>query len=373
MRAMGIILAGGHNPAMRELSRMRATSAMPVGGSFRAIDFALSSMSNSGIQTVTILTQYNARSLNMHLNSPKWWNYGRKQGGLYVFTPTVTPDNGEWFRGTADAIYQNIDFLRLRHEPYVVISSGDCIYKLDLNAVLDYHESKHADITIVCKEMPKERNISRFGTVDADEEGRVIRIEEKPQEPRGNVISTGIYVIRRRKLIELLEQVAAREKYDLVRDILIEYYQQKKIYAYMMDSYWSNIAELKDYYDTNMDFLKPEVRKAFFREKPMIYTKVDDLPPAKFNPGSSISNSLIASGCIVSGTVENSLVFRQAVIGRNCTIRNCVILNDVYIGDDSYLENCIVEAHSTINSRSFYKGEGEPQVVAIENYRYLMP
>ena len=138
MKAVGIILAGGNSKRMKELSRKRAISAMPVAGSFRCIDFALSSMSNSHIQTVAVLTQYNSRSLNEHLNSSKWWNFGRKQGGLYLFTPTVTPENSDWYRGTADAMYQNIDFLKKRHEPYVVISSGDCVYKMDFNRVLDF-------------------------------------------------------------------------------------------------------------------------------------------------------------------------------------------------------------------------------------------
>ena len=137
MKAIGIILAGGSNHRMKELTRKRAIPAMPVGGSFRCIDFALSAMSNSHIQTVAVLTQYNARSLNEHLNSSKWWDFGRKQGGLYLFTPTVTADNQDWYRGTADSIYQNIDFLKKHHEPYVIISSGDLVYKMDFNKLLD--------------------------------------------------------------------------------------------------------------------------------------------------------------------------------------------------------------------------------------------
>ena len=137
MRAVGIILAGGNNNKMRELTQRRAVAAMPIAGSYRAIDFALSNMSNSHIQKVAVLTQYNARSLNEHLNSSKWWDFGRKQGGLYVFTPTITADNGYWYRGTADAIYQNLSFLKSSHEPYVIITSGDGVYKMDYNKVLD--------------------------------------------------------------------------------------------------------------------------------------------------------------------------------------------------------------------------------------------
>ena len=149
MRAVGIILAGGNNQKMRELSNKRAIAAMPVAGSYRSIDFSLSNMTNSGIQKVAVLTQYNSRSLNEHLSSSKWWDFGRKQGGLFVFTPTITVGNNFWFRGTADAIAQNLDFLKRSHEPYVVIASGDCVYKLDYNKVLEYHIEKKADITVV--------------------------------------------------------------------------------------------------------------------------------------------------------------------------------------------------------------------------------
>ena len=146
---MRIVVAGGDSNRMKESSKKRAISAMPIGGSFRCIDFALSNMSNSHVQTVAVLTQYNARSLNEHLSSSKWWDFGRKQGGLYLFTPTVTAENSDWYRGTADAMYQNIDFLKRRHEPYVIISSGDLGDKMDFNELMDYHIAKKADITVV--------------------------------------------------------------------------------------------------------------------------------------------------------------------------------------------------------------------------------
>ncbi len=169
MRAIGIILAGGNNHRMRELSQKRAIAAMPVAGSYRSIDFALSNMSNSHVQKVAVLTQYNSRSLNEHLSSSKWWDFGRKQGGLYLFTPTLTMDNNYWYRGTADALYQNLDWLKQSHEPYVVIASGDGIYKMDYGKVLEYHIDKKADITVVCKEMPQGADLSRFGAVKADD------------------------------------------------------------------------------------------------------------------------------------------------------------------------------------------------------------
>ena len=373
MRAIGIVLAGGNSKRMRELSNKRAIAAMPVAGSFRGIDFVLSNMSNSHIQQVAVFTQYNSRSLNEHLSSSKWWDFGRKQGGLYVFTPTITAENSDWYRGTADALYQNLAFLKNSHEPYVVIASGDGVYKLDYNKVLEYHIEKKADITVVCKELPRGEDATRFGGVSINGDGRIVEFEEKPVMAISNMVSCGIYVIRRRQLIELIERCAAEDRVDFVRDILVRYKNLKRIFAYKMDTYWSNIASVDSYYRTNMDFLKPEVRNYFFKEYPDIYSKVDDLPPAKYNPGASVRNSLISSGCIINGTVENSILFKKAYVGNNCVIRNSIILNDVYIGDNTVIENCIVESRDTIRANTTYIGTPDNiRIVLEKNERYVL-
>ncbi len=372
MRAIGIILAGGNNHRMKELSQKRAICAMPVAGSYRSIDFTLSNMSNSHIQRVAVFTQYNSRSLNEHLSSSKWWDFGRKQGGLYVFTPAVTMNNSNWYRGTADAIAQNLIWLKNSHEPYVVIASGDCVYKMDFNKLLEYHIDKKADITVVCKDMDPSTEIERFGTMKMNEDFRITEFEEKPLQAKSNTISCGIYVIRRRSLIEMIEKCAEEDRYDFVRDILIRYKDIKRIYAYKIKDYWRNIASVEDYYGANMDFLKPEVRDYFFKQYPDIYSKVDDLPPAKYNPGAEMRNSLISSGCIVNGVVENSVIFKKSYIGNNCIIKNSIILNDVYIGDNSYIENCIVESRDTIRAGSRFVGENGIQVVVEKNDRYVI-
>jgi glucose-1-phosphate adenylyltransferase len=371
MRAIGIILAGGNNKNMKELSDKRAIAAMPVGGSYRSIDFALSNMSNSRIKKVAVMTQYNARSLTEHLSSSKWWDFGRKQGGLFVFTPTISADNGFWYRGTADCIYQNLDFLRNSHEPYVVIASGDGVYKLDYNKVLEYHIEKKADITLVVKELPQGEDASRFGVISMDGDGKITGFEEKPIAASSNTISTGVYVIRRRLLIELVEAAAAEERFDFVRDILVRYKSAKKIYGYKLETYWSNIATVASYYKTNMDFLKKDVRDYFFKEYPEVYTKVDDNPPVKYNFGAHVKNSLIDSGSIVNGTIENSIVFKKAFIGSNCLIKNSIILNDVYIGDNTVIENCIVESGNTLHAGSEFKAEpGQIKIVVEKGSKY---
>lgn len=374
MRAMGIILAGGgaKQSRMGELAGRRAVAAMPIAGSYRSIDFSLSNMTNSHIQKVAVLTQDNARSLNEHLSSSKWWDFGRKQGGLYVFTPTRTAENSDWYRGTADSIAQNLEFLKDSHEPYVVIASGDCVYKMDYNKVLEYHIEKKADITVVCKEFGNDVNVERFGCVKTDEDGRIREFEEKPVKANSHTISCGIYVIRRRQLIEMIEKAAGEGRYDFVNDILIRYKDLKRIYAYKMTDYWKNISTVQDYYDTNMDFLKPDIRNYFFKQYPDIYSKIDDLPPAKYNVGVQVRNSLISSGSIINGEVENSVIFKKVFVGNNCTIKNSIILNDVYIGDNTHIENCIVESRDTIRANSFHKGEDGIKVVVEKNERYVI-
>ena len=372
MRAVGLILAGGNSRKMQELTAKRAVAAMPVAGSYRAIDFALSNMSNSHIQKVAVLTQFNARSLNEHLNSSKWWDFGRKQGGLYVFSPTITADNGYWYRGTADAIYQNLDFLKRCHEPYVIITSGDAVYKMDYNKVLEYHIDKKADITVVCKDLAPGEDATRFGTVHMNENFRIEEFEEKPMVANSRTISTGIYIIRRRLLIDLIEHCAEEDRYDFVTDILIRYKNLKKIYGYKIENYWSNISTVEDYYRTNIDFLKPETRNYFFKEYPEVFSRVSDLPPAKYNPGAVVKNCLVGSGSIINGNVENSVLFKRTFVGNNCVIKNSIILNDVYLGDNTYIENCIVESRGTIRANTRHVGENGVKVVIEKNERYAL-
>ena len=189
-----------------------------------------------------------------------------------------------------------------------------------------------------------------------NESARIEEFEEKPMVAKSQTISTGIYVIRRRLLIDLIEHCAEEERHDFVTDILIRYKNLKKIYGYKI----------------NMDFLKPEVRKYFFKDAPSVYSKVSDLPPAKYNPGAAVKNSLIGSGSIINGTVENSIIFKKVFVGNNCVIKNSIILNDVYLGDNTYIENCIVESRDTIRANTRHVGESGVKVVVEKNERYAL-
>ena len=359
MKALGIILAGGGSSRLQTLTSKRAVAAMPLAGTYRSIDFALSNMSNSGVGTVAVVTQYSSRSLNIHLSSSKWWDFGRKQGGLYLLNPTITPENTHWYRGTADALIQNLDFIKERHEPYVIIASGDGVYKLDYNKVLERHAATGAEITIVCKRMPKAES-ERFGVLELDENGRIVSWAEKDEHgvPDGEkIINCGIYVVRRRHLIHLLEEAAREGKYHLVTDTIIPHLAEKKIMSYMLDTYWTNIASVKAYFECNKDFLDPKLRAFFFSEYPVVHTKVDDNPPAKFNSNARVSNSLVAGGSIVNGNVADSVLFKKVYVGDRSNVKNCILMDDVYIGDDVVLENYIVDNKTRIANGTCLVGD----------------
>jgi len=364
MKAVGIILAGGNSGKVDKLTTVRAASAMPVGSCYRLIDFPLSNMTNSGITKVAVITQYNSRSLHDHLSSSKWWDLGRKQGGLFIFTPFLAVDNSFWFRGTADSMFQNITFLRRSNEPYVVITSGDSIYKMDYNAVLEDHVRTKADITVVSREMP-DTDVRPYGVMELDGDNRVIEFEEKPLEPSSSTISLGIYVISRVLLIKLLETVVQEGRFELVRDIIIRYRKKLNVYAYNFTGYWRTMNSVQVYYDMNMDFLKREVRDLFGKQQPFISTKPKDEPPAKYNQGAYVKNALVGSGSILNGAVFDSVLFRKVFTGEHSTVRNAVIMEGSFIGNGCVVENAILDKEVIMsNGKQVYGEPGNPAFVA---------
>ncbi|MCL2604477.1 MAG: glucose-1-phosphate adenylyltransferase subunit GlgD [Defluviitaleaceae bacterium] len=338
MRAVGIILAGGGNERLADLTTYRTTSAMPVGSCYRAIDFPLSNMTNSGINKVAIITQHNSRSLHDHLSSPKWWDLGSKQGGMFVLSPYLAGNNSGWFKDTADSIYQNLTFLRRSKEEYVVISSGDCVYKMDFNDMITYHERKNADITIAYRRVPDSEDIRNYGVLELDEYERMTDLEEKPLDPQSDLASIGVYVISRTLLIELLETISREGRYNLVRDVFARYRKQKRIFGYKFDGYWRNLGSVSTYFDCNMDFLKRDIRALLTIEQPYIKTKPKDEPPAKFNGRAVISNCLVGSGAILDGNAYRSVIFRKVYTGENSQVRNSIVMEGTRIG-----EGCVVE------------------------------
>ncbi len=366
MKAVGIILAGGNNQGrLGALTEHRAAAALPIGSSYRAIDFSLSNMSNSGIGKVAVLTQFNSRSLMDHISSAKWWNFGRKQGGLFLFTPYLSNTNSHWFRGTADAMYQNITFLKKTNADCVVITSGDSIYKMDYKKLMAYHKERNADVTVVYQNM-EQQNLHKFGILEVNEEGRMIGFQEKPQEPKTNHASLGIYVMTRTLLIDLLEELVAQEKYNFVDDIVVGQKDRLQIFGYEFSGYWSTISSgVKSYYRTNMEFLQKDVRDLFCNEYPYISTKPKDEAPAKFNRGSTIKNCVVGNGGIYNGHTENSVLFRKVFAGENSVIKNSIVMEGCYIGKNCYVENAILDKDIVLSDGVEVRGESpnEPLIL----------
>lgn len=364
MKGIGIILAGGgNNKRLGKLTESRATSAMPVGGCYRCIDFTLSSMSNSGISKVAVITQYNSRSLHDHLSSSKWWDLGRKQGGLFTFTPYLSDSNSYWYRGTADSIYQNITYLKRSNEQYVIIASGNSVHKMDYRRIMEYHAQKEADITIVYSQLREGDDFSEYGVMNLDEESRVVEFEEKPLEPQSNLISLGIYVVARTLLIKLLETINAEGRYDLVQDIFTRYRKRLRIFGYHHEGYWKTLNSIRTYYECNMDFLQRDIRDLFNHKYPFTETKPKDEPPAKYNIGASVIDSLAGSGAILNGSVNHSVLFRKIYTGEESSIVNSIVMDGCYIGNHCVVKNAILDKEVVLSDGKQIIGEEHAPII----------
>lgn len=360
MRAVGIILAGGKNERLGVLTKRRVSSAIPIASSYRAIDFSLSNMTNSGITKVAVITQNNSRSLHDHLASSKWWNFGRKQGGLFVFTPYLT-ENSMWFQGTADSIYQNKTFLERSNEEFVVITNGDSIYKMDYSKMIKYHVDKNADITVACREQSDD--LSNFGVITLDDDKRIIEFDEKPLDPKGNTICLAVYVIRRTLLLELLEILNSEGRYDFVSDLIIRYRSRLRIYGYEYNDYWAPVNSIENYYKINMDFLRKDVHDYFNKQGSPILTKAKDQPPVKYNYSAVVKNCSIGNGSIISGVVENSVLFRDVRVGKKSIVSDSIIMEHSKIGENCEIRYAILDKDVTVYDNVKIIGTKENPVI----------
>ena len=318
---------------------------MPVAGSYRTIDFALSNMSNSHIGKVAVITQYNARSLNEHLSSSKWWDFGRKQGGLFVFNPTITNENSVWYRGTADALYQNLTFLRNSHEPYVVIASGDGVYKLDYNKVIEYHIEKKADITVVIKDLDDSEDARRFGVVKCDEDGRIVEFEEKPEHPKSNLASMGIYIFNWKLLRKLLLADIKNQdsNHDFGKDIIPTLLaQDKALYAYKFKGYWKDVGTIDSLWEANMDLLSPNSELDLNDPTWKIYTEDATSLPQYICDTAVINTAFITQGCVVEGEITNSVLFTGVKVGPGAKIIDSVLMPGVVVEAGAVVQRALV-------------------------------
>lgn len=357
--AMGIILTGGKNVRLKELTENRSSAAIPVWGKYRAIDFALSNMVNSGITKIGVLTQYRYRSLMDHLGSGKEWDLDRKKDGLFILPPALTQYDNSWYRGSADAMYSNLTFLRRSNYEYVIIAQGNCVYKMNFDELYDFHIQKNADITIAYREMNDflAEDLVHLGIMKMDDDGRVVDFQEKPRHPSGRLGSMGIYILRRELLISLLEECAAHGDHDFVKDIIIKKLGILKVYGYRFNGYWRNLSTLQMYYRCNMELLDQKVFNEIFLTEGKIYTKVKDETPAKYNDEAEVTNSVVADGCIIEGKVENSILFRGVTVKKGAVIRNSIVMQGSVIEEDVNLEHVILDKNVIITRGKFLKGE----------------
>ncbi len=365
---MGIILSGGKSTKLKELSTMRSTPAVPVGGKYRAVDFVLSNMVNSGITNIGVITQYSFRSLMDHLGSGKEWDLDRKNDGLFIFPPFLSDESSGWYRGTADAMYNNLTFLKRSNEEYVVISQGNCVYTTTFDEMLRVHKETDADITIMYREMndvPIDE-LTNMGILQADSTQRVIDFQEKPMNPNTLMASLGTYMIKRELLIALLEESVAHGYYDFVMDIIIKMLHKLKIYGYKYNGYWRSISSVPMYYKCNMELLNPEINMELLGTA-KVFTKVKDEAPAKYNEEAEVKNSIIADGCIIEGTVENSVLFRGVTVKKGAVVKDSIIMQGSVIEENSILNYAILDKNVTLSKNRCLKGEDTWPIIIGKN------
>ncbi|MCL2709215.1 MAG: glucose-1-phosphate adenylyltransferase subunit GlgD, partial [Defluviitaleaceae bacterium] len=263
-----------------------------------------------------------------------------------------------------DSIYQNLTYLKRSNEPYVIIASGNGIYKMDYNEAVAYHECKEADVTIVYKESAGDEDLRQYGILDVDESDFVTDFEEKPLEPQTKFISLGIYIMSRTLLIKLLEAIHAEGRNDLVEDVFLRYRKRMRVFGYKYEGYWRTLNSVKSYFDCNMDFLDRDVREMFTRQFPYIKTKPKDEPPAKYNIGAIVTDTLVGSGAILNGYANHSVLFRRVYTGENSSIKNAIVMEGCYIGNNCVVENAILDKEAVLSDgRRIVGSYDEPVII----------
>lgn len=356
---LGIIVTGGRKEKLKELVAKRSVSAIPVGGKYRAIDFVLSNMVNSGIDKVGVVMQYSFRSLMDHVGSGKEWDLDRRNNGLFLFPPYLAGEGSGWYRGSADGMYNNLTFLKRSKEEHVIITTGNCIYTMNYEEMVEAHVNTKADLTVMYRDMsdidPVE--LTSFGMIKLGEDNSILDLQEKSLSPQGVIASTGVYVIKRTLLIELLKESHAHGHYDFVKDIIIRNLKELKIMGYEFKGYWRTMSSISMFYKCNMELIEPEIKKELFENGARIFTKVKDETPTKYNEEAIVNHSIIADGCIIEGEVYNSVLSRGVKVQKGSVIRNSIIMQDAIIEDDVKLDNVILDKEVVVKRGKTLKGE----------------
>ena len=345
---IAMLLAGGQGSRLGVLTSKVAKPAVAFGGKYRIIDFPLSNCINSGVDTVGVLTQYQPLRLNTHIGIGIPWDLDRNVGGVSVLPPYEKVGKTEWYTGTANAIYQNLAYMETFHPDYVLILSGDHIYKMDYQVMLDYHKAHRADVTIAVMPVPREE-ASRFGIVVTDDNGRILEFQEKPSQPKSNLASMGIYIFTWEALKEALLALSEQSNCDFGKHV-IPYCHEKgeKLVAYEYNGYWKDVGTLGSYWEANMELIDIIPEFNLYEEFWKVYTKNDILPPQYVSADAVIERSLIGDGCEIYGKVYNSVIGCGAVIEEGAVVRDSIIMQNTVIRSGAVLEKAIVAENAAI-------------------------
>ncbi|HET8570900.1 MAG TPA: glucose-1-phosphate adenylyltransferase [Candidatus Limnocylindria bacterium] len=349
-----LILAGGEGERLSILSQVRAKPGVPFGGKYRIIDFALSNTVNSGLSDVGILTQYAPRSLIDHIGVGRPWDLDRSRGGVSLLQPYIGRGRArDWYRGTADAVLQNLDFVADRDPELVLVLAGDHVYKMDYRPFIELHREKQAEVTCAVRTVPIEE-AHRFGILSVDDDGRVTEFIEKPANPPSNLVSMGVYVFS----WPFLREILSPERVDFGRDVLPRMVTSgRRVYAYEFGGYWQDVGTVESYWRTNLDLLGDDPGIDLYERGWLIYTRSEERAPAMIRPQARIERSMVSHGCVVEGTVERSVLSPGVRIGPGAVVRDSIVMFDSVIGPDAVLDRAIVDKECIVGAEAVV-GEG---------------
>ena len=339
---IAMLLAGGQGSRLGVLTSKMAKPAVAFGGKYRIIDFPLSNCINSGIDTVGVLTQYQPLRLNTHIGIGIPWDLDRNVGGVTVLPPYEKSTNSEWYTGTANAIYQNLEYMEQYNPDYVLILSGDHIYKMDYKIMLDYHKANNADITIAAMPVPIEE-AKRFGIVVTDDDNRITEFEEKPENPKSNLASMGIYIFSWKVLKNALIALKDQNECDFGKHVIPYCFENnKRLFAYEYNGYWKDVGTLNSYWEANMELIDIIPVFNLYEEFWKIYTRTDAIPPQYISSDAFIEKSIIGDGIEIYGKVYNSVIGSGVVIEEGAVVRDSIIMQDTVIGKNTSVEKAII-------------------------------